>query len=68
MRFYSKYCKDFEWVYRPLRGRSGGILLGVRTDTMEMLASSGEDYHINLHIHKKDDNFIWSLVAMYGAA
>jgi hypothetical protein len=59
---------EFEWTCRPPRGRLGGILLGVRTDTMEVLASSGGNYHIKLHIRNRADNFIWSLVAVYGAA
>jgi hypothetical protein len=59
---------DFEWTSQPPRGRSGGILLGVRTDTMEVLARSGGDYHIKLHIRNRADNFTWSLVTVYGAA
>ena len=57
---------DFAWFSRPPRGRSGGILLGVRTDSMEVLAVLDGDFHIKLHIRNKVDNFIWSLVTMYG--
>jgi hypothetical protein len=35
---------------------------------MEVLARSGGDYHIKLHIRNRADNFTWSLVAIYGAA
>ena len=49
-------------------GKIGGILLGVRKDTMEVLASSEGDFHIKLHIRNKADNFKWSLVTVYGAA
>jgi hypothetical protein len=59
---------DFEWTSQPPRGRSGGILLGVRSDTMEVLARSTGDYHIKLHIRNRANNFTWSLVAVYGAA
>jgi hypothetical protein len=59
---------DFEWFSRPPRGRFGGMLVGVRSDTMEVLASLDGDYHIKLTIRNKADNFIWSLVAVYGAA
>jgi hypothetical protein len=59
---------DFEWTSQPPRGRPGGILLGVRSDTMEILARSSGDYHIKLHIHNRADNFTWSLVTIYGAA
>jgi hypothetical protein len=59
---------DFEWTSQPPRGRLGAILLGVRMDTMEVIAHSGGDYHIKLHIHNKADNLLWSLVAVYGPA
>jgi hypothetical protein len=59
---------DFEWFSRPPRGRSGGLLVGVRSDTMDVLASSDGEYHIKLTIQNKVDDFIWSLVAVYGAA
>jgi hypothetical protein len=36
--------------------------------TMEVLACSEGDFHIKLHIRNKANNFIWSLVAVYGAA
>jgi hypothetical protein len=35
---------------------------------MEILDRSGGDYHIKLHIRNRADNFILSLVAVYGAA
>jgi hypothetical protein len=48
--------------------RLGGILLGVRAYTMEVIAHLGGDYHIKLHVRNRADNFVWSLVAVYGAA
>jgi hypothetical protein len=35
---------------------------------MEVLASSDGEYHIKLTIRSMADDFIWSLVAVYGAA
>jgi hypothetical protein len=35
---------------------------------MEVMARSGGDYHIKLHIRNRVDNFTWSLVVVYGAA
>ena len=58
---------DFTWISSPPRGRSGGLLLGVRKDTMEVLTSSDGEFHIKLHIRNKVDNFTWSLVNVYGA-
>ena len=59
---------EFTWKSRPPRGRSGGILLGVRMETMDVLASSEGEFHIKFHIRNKADNFIWSLVAVCGTA
>jgi hypothetical protein len=59
---------DFEWFSRPPCGWSGGMLVGVRADTMDVLASFDREYHIKLTIRNKADDFIWSLVAIYGAA
>ena len=59
---------DFTWHFIPPRGRSGGILLGVRSDSMDVLARTDGDFHIKLHRRNKADNFLWSLVAVYGAA
>jgi hypothetical protein len=35
--------------------------------TIEILDNFGGDFHIKLHIRNKSDNFIWSLVSVYGA-
>src|SRR4051812_28184240 len=55
---------EFVWNSHPSRGRSGGILLSVRADTMDILACSKGEFHIKLHIRNKAHNFTWSLVAM----
>jgi hypothetical protein len=59
---------DIQWFSHPLWDRSEGKLVGLRSDTMDVLASSDGKYHIKLTICNKADNFIWSLVAVYGAA
>jgi hypothetical protein len=35
---------------------------------MKVLHILGGDYHIKLHIRNRADNFMWSLVSVYGAA
>src|SRR6266511_3982976 len=59
---------EFTWHCLPPRGKSGGILLGVKTNSMEVLAFSDGDFYIKCHLRNKADNFTWSLVAVYGAA
>jgi hypothetical protein len=41
------------WHSRPPRGCSGGILVGIKTDTMDVLACSDGDFHVKLHIRNK---------------
>jgi hypothetical protein len=50
---------DFAWHFRPPRGHSGGIFVGVRTYTMDVLACSDGDFHVKLHIHN-------NLIISYG--
>src|SRR3954464_13559692 len=59
---------DFTWQSILPRGISGGILLGVLSDSMEVLAYTTGDFHIKFHVRNKADNFVWSLVAVYGAS
>jgi hypothetical protein len=59
---------NFVWHSRLPRGRYGGILVGIKTDTMDVLACSDGDFHVKLHIQNKLDNFTWSLLVVYGAA
>ena len=44
---------EFTWKSRPPHRKSGGILLGIRTETMDVLASSEGEFHIKFHIRKK---------------
>ena len=59
---------DYAWHSLPTRGRSGGILLGIQTTTMDLLAFSTGEFHIKFHLRNRAGNFTWSLVAVYGAA
>jgi hypothetical protein len=44
---------DYDWFSRPPRGRFGGILLGICSNTMGILSCLNGEYHINLHIRYK---------------
>jgi hypothetical protein len=59
---------DFQWFSRTPRGKSGGLLVGIRSNTIEVLASTGGEFHIKLTICNRADNLTWSLVTVYGAA
>lgn len=59
---------DFDWHCLPLRGRSGGILLGVKCETLEVLNVVYGDFTVKFLVRSKVDGFRWALVAVYGAA
>ena len=59
---------DFDWHILPPRGRSGGILLGVWCETLEVLNVVRGDFAVKFRVRSKLDGFRWSLVAVYGAA
>ena len=58
---------DFDWHVLPPRGRFGGILLGVRCETLEVLNVVRGDFAVKFRVKSKLDGFRWSLVAVYGA-
>ena len=59
---------DFDWHCLPPRGRSGGILLGVRCDSLEVRSVVMGDFAVKFRVRSKVDGFNWALVAVYGAA
>ena len=59
---------DFDWHCLPPRGRSGGILLGVRCDSLEVRSVVMGDFAVKFRVRSRIDGFNWALVAVYGAA
>ena len=57
---------DFDWHILPPRGRSGGILLGVRCETLEVLNVVQGDFSVKFRMRSKLDGFRWSLVLYMG--
>ena len=47
----------FDWHYLPLRGRSGGILLGVKCETLEVVNVVRGDYTVKFRVRSKVDGF-----------
>src|SRR6266540_6727699 len=50
---------DFVWHCLPPRGRSGGILLGIRTDALDLSFIVEGEFFIKFHLRNKMDNFKW---------
>src|SRR5215216_1438741 len=54
---------DLYWHCLPPRGRSGGILLGVKCDTLEVRNVVMGDFAVKFRVRSKADGFNW---AVYG--
>jgi hypothetical protein len=59
---------DFAWYCLPPQGRSGGILVGINAQSLNVKNIISGDRCVKFHLSSKSDNFEWSLVAVYGAA
>uniref|UniRef100_M8BGV6 Putative 60S ribosomal protein L14 n=1 Tax=Aegilops tauschii TaxID=37682 RepID=M8BGV6_AEGTA len=59
---------EFDWHCLPPRGRSGGILLGVKCESLEVVNVVYGDFAVKFRVRSKIDGFRWALVAVYGAA
>ena len=59
---------NFAWFCLPPHGRSRGILVGINSDTLQVLKVTTSDFCVKLHIKCKRDGFKWVLVPVYGAA
>ena len=60
--------KDFAWYCLPPHGRSGGILVGINTNTLKVTKVDSGDFCVKLSLKSKGNGFEWVLVPVYGAA
>jgi hypothetical protein len=60
--------RNFVWHWSAPRGRSGGILLGVNIDLLDVGTVEDGDFFVKFRVRDKKDDFKWVLVAVYGAA
>ena len=59
---------DFSWFCLPPRGRSGGMLIGINIDTLQVKNVDVGDFCVKLFLRSKNDGFDWVLVSVYDAA
>lgn len=55
---------DYVWHCFPPRGRSGRILLGVNSESLEVLKVVVGDYAVKFHVRSKLDGFRWALIVV----
>jgi hypothetical protein len=60
--------RNFIWHWTKPHGRSGGILLGVNLEGLDIGSIEEGDFFVKFRLRTKKDDFKWVLVAVYGAA
>ena len=60
--------KNFKWFWIPSKGKSGGMLSGIRTERFDLENFESGEYTIVANIHDKVLNKNLSLVNVYGPA
>jgi hypothetical protein len=55
----------FSWVWLEARGRSGGILLGVKGDILEMESHVCGEFSITATFRNRTSNFRWKVAMVY---
>lgn len=59
---------NFQWQWLPANGKSGGILMGVKGDLLEVEESSILNFCITMSIRNRITNFRFIIVTVYGPA
>lgn len=66
---YTPYVEDFfKWHWAPSRGKSGGILVGVNQDSLEVFDSKQGNYFVIMLVYDNKVDPTWNLITVYGAA
>lgn len=59
---------QFSWHWIPSKGKSGGILGGVKSCTFNITGTSQGDFHIKIQLFDTKLLLSWALIFIYGAA
>jgi len=59
---------NFTWFWLAAKGKSGGILLGVKVDSLEVENHEIKEFSIGATIRDRLSNFRWNLHIVYGSA
>ena len=51
----------FSWIWSAVRGRSGGMLVGINHDNLEYIDHKIGIYYTRMLINDKKNDFIWYL-------
>jgi hypothetical protein len=59
---------EFVWNWLPAEGHSGGILLGVKLDVVEVEAFDEGSFFVSAPLRHMKTGFKWEVVVVYGPA
>ena len=59
---------NFQWNYIPAKGHSGGILVGVRNNILEVERWDKGEFFVEAQVRNRLTNFRWSVIVVYGPA
>jgi hypothetical protein len=60
--------KDFVSNWAAANGHSGGILLGIKQDLVEVGAFDDRTFFVSALLRSRKDGFNWEMVVVYGLA
>jgi hypothetical protein len=60
--------RNFVWHWTAPHGRSGGLLLGVNLDVLDVGSIDDGDFFVKFRLRDRRSDFKWVLVAIYRAA
>jgi exonuclease III len=64
--FLNTVCKGMSWNYKPAKGTSGGILVGLRTSCFTIQSWQEFQFCAVTMVRNVRDNFVWRLIVVYG--
>lgn len=60
--------KDYLWLCNPSKGKSGGILVGIRLEFYDVGAFSQGEYMMLVNLWDKINKVKWNIIVVYGTA
>jgi hypothetical protein len=60
--------QDYLWLWNPSKGKSGGILVGIKIEFYDVGSFKQGDFLLQVNLWDKQLKQKWNLIMVYGAA
>jgi hypothetical protein len=60
--------QDFLWLWNPSKGKSGGILVGIKKELYDVGSFKQGQFMLQVNLWDKQNHVKWNLLVVYGAA